>query len=372
MSSTVNSSNLSLDKRSLIHNQKMSSEIDHLEMDPSQFYFANDPRHPQNIPLQPMFKQRQISQGIQGNITRAPISPSRSVDFAPFNQTESQPPEKQYHFLPGDDSELTRSDTMPSSMGEQYPGPQPPPRYNMGGPAPSMGHNLLPFANSTKTKQPKFIDPLDKRTQQTFSTFLEDKHYETLEKRSAVKDTPPSSLVSFPSSKPLMVDVKNMKVEDDDTIVRQITVTKKKKKYPIHCLLFLCQLFTIVLVLAVAGVAVVALLEVKKLEDLPTTQVQYSALESQITNLTDTISILQSRITTLNEQLSQTETSLDERVMLVEDERMELTSQFQNLSASTNESIGPCVDTTKTCRAGVGSSCVPSEISALTVLEVSR
>lgn len=51
---------------------------------------------------------------------------------------------------------------------------------------------------------------------------------------------------------------------------------------------------------------------------------------------------------------------------------MELTSQFQNLSASTNESIGPCVDTTKTCRAGVGSSCVPSEISALTVLEVSR
>eukprot|EP00800_Vazella_pourtalesii_P017700 TRINITY_DN550_c0_g1_i3.p1 TRINITY_DN550_c0_g1~~TRINITY_DN550_c0_g1_i3.p1 ORF type:complete len:343 (+),score=66.40 TRINITY_DN550_c0_g1_i3:212-1240(+) len=297
MSSTVNSSNLSLDKRSLIHNQKMSSEIDHLEMDPSQFYFANDPRHPQNIPLQPMFKQRQISQGIQGNITRAPISPSRSVDFAPFNQTESQPPEKQYHFLPGDDSELTRSDTMPSSMGEQYPGPQPPPRYNMGGPAPSMGHNLLPFANSTKTKQPKFIDPLDKRTQQTFSTFLEDKHYETLEKRSAVKDTPPSSLVSFPSSKPLMVDVKNMKVEDDDTIVRQITVTKKKKKYPIHCLLFLCQLFTIVLVLAVAGVAVVALLEVKKLEgkyqvlsrlrltlmnisslDLPTTQVLISCL----------------------------------------------------------------------------------------------
>ena len=63
MSSTVNSSNLSLDKRSLIHNQKMSSEIDHLEMDPSQFYFANDPRHPQNIPLQPMFKQRSLIQG---------------------------------------------------------------------------------------------------------------------------------------------------------------------------------------------------------------------------------------------------------------------------------------------------------------------
>ena len=265
MSNTVNTSNLSLDKRSLIHNQKMSSEIDFLEMDPSQFYFANDPRHPQNIPLQPMIQKRQISQGIQGNITRAPLSPSRSVDFAPLNQTDHQSAEKKYDYLPGDDSELTRSDTMPSSIGEQYPGPQPPPRHGNPGP-PSMGKNLLPFSNSAKSKQPKHVDPFEKRGQQTFSTFLEDKHYETLEKKNAVRDTPASSLVNFPPHKPIMTDVKNMKVEDDDTIVRQITVTKKKKKYPINCLLCLCQLFTIVLVLAVGGVAVVALLEVKKLE----------------------------------------------------------------------------------------------------------
>ena len=266
MSNTLNSSNLSLDKKSLIQHQKMSSDIDHLEMDPSQFYFANDPRHPHNVPLQPMFQQRQISQGIQGNITRAPLSPSRSVDFASFTKPDPQPVEKQYIYLPGDDSELTRSDTMPSSMGEQYPGPQPPPRNNIGPPA-SMGQNLFPFSNSTnKTKQAKFNDPLEKRTQQTFSTFLEDKHYETLEKKNAVKDTPPSSIVSFPASKPILTDVKNMKVEDDDTIVRQITVTKKNKKYPINCLLFLCQLFTVILVLAVAAVAVVALLEVKNLE----------------------------------------------------------------------------------------------------------
>ncbi|KAI6646647.1 hypothetical protein LOD99_12768 [Oopsacas minuta] len=360
----------------------MSSDIDHLEMDPSNFYFANDPRHPQNqrnIPLQPLLKQRQMSQGapMQGNIVRAPLSPSRSLDLSITQHSDQVPPEKQYHFLPGDEPEFGKPSLLPKSMSRDgviqppYPGPQPHPRNfspmdrnNIVAPNPQT---LLPFANNPK--QGFTRDPLENRAQQTFSTFLEDKHYETLEKRGLVqKDTASSSIVNFPPSNPTMTDVKNMKVDDDDTIVRHITVTKKQKKYPIHCLLFLCQLLTIVLILAVAAVAVIALLEAKNLEATPTTQAQsdYNALKSMIENLTNTISVLETRIITVNEQLTQTNTTLDERVEVVEDEGVQLNSQFQSLNNSLkNESLGPCIHNRRNCRANTGNACLPNGNNSL-------
>ena len=270
-----NNSNLSLDKRSLL--QHMNSEMDQRDMTPLNVYLANDPRHPQNIQLQPLFKQRQFSQTVNhGNIIQAPLSPSKSLDFSAVHPIEMISAEKQYHYLPGDGPEINRSSTLPKSLSrdgiDHPPYPQPPPRNfspmdrnNINTPNTSLGigHAFLPFANSPK--QGFIRDPIEKRGQQTFSTFLEDKHYETLEKRGG-QDTAQSSVVSFPPSKPMMTDVKNMKIDEDDTIVRHITVTKKKRNYATKGLFILFQLFLVVLILGVAGVAVVALLEVKKLE----------------------------------------------------------------------------------------------------------
>ena len=268
-------SKLSLDRRSLL--QHSSSEIDKQAMDPADLYLSHDQRHPQNFQLQPLFKQRQFPQATSinlGNITQAPLSPSRSLDFSAIHSREQISVEKQYHYLPGDEPEGNKSSTLPKSQSRDGVEitPQPPPRNfspmdrnNIITPNTTMGigNAFLPFTNSPK--QAFTRDPLEKRGQQTFSTFLEDKHYETLEKRARM-DTAQSSVISFPPSKPLMKDVKNMKIDKDDTIVKQITVTKKKKNYATKWLFILFQLFLVVLILGVAAVAIIALLEVKKLD----------------------------------------------------------------------------------------------------------
>ena len=238
----------------------------------------NDERYPTNFQLQPLFKQRQFSQTASfshGNIMQVPLSPSKSLDFSCVVPSESILAEKQYHYLPGDEPETNRSTTLPKSRSREdmyyppYPIPQPPPRFsqmdrnNVITANKSTGNAFIPFTNSPK--QGFIRDPLEKRGQQTFSTFLEDKHYETLEKRGQ-HDTAQSSVVSFPPSKPIVTDVKNMKIDEDDTIVRKIVKKKKNKNFATKWLFILSQLFLVVLILGVAAVAVIALLEVKKLE----------------------------------------------------------------------------------------------------------
>ena len=270
--------NQSLDKTSLL--QHVNSTDMSQDLDPSQFYLANDPRHQQQMHMRPLFP-RQLSLNTQ----TTHLSPSKSFETLSSNE-DGQKPEKQYHYLPGNGPESPRSITMPNLLDQSegqsntlppalYPPfpPQPHPRtftpvgnrsHALAPDPPPLGHTLLPFANSSNIV-PGFIrEPFQKKGQ-SFDSFLEEKQYETLEEKLKLDDGP-SSLVNFPPSKPKATDDKIMNIGEDDTIVRHITVSKKKKPYPTKYIFILYQILLIILLLSVAAVAVVALLEVKRLE----------------------------------------------------------------------------------------------------------
>ena len=281
MSQTIQTQRL--DKRSLL--QHMNSADMSQDLDPSFLYLANAPRQHQQLNMRPLFP-RQHSLTAQTSNT-ANMSPSKSFETL-SSANDDDRPERQYHHLPGNAPESPRSITMPNLFDQQQPPraeiqsntlpaalyppfpPQPHPRTftpmesksQVSGSNPTLGHSLIPFANSSNIMP----GPGFEKKGQSFSSFLEEKQYETLDEKSKQDDVP-SSLVSFPPSKPNTIsEDKIMNIGDDDTIVRHITVMKKKKRYPTKYIFFLYQIILIILLLAVAAVAVVALLEVKRLE----------------------------------------------------------------------------------------------------------